>query len=63
MQQPIRKARFIVQLWTDGDPADYNTWRGSAEHIGSGRSGQFQSLDAFISWLHRELAETQEKPE
>jgi hypothetical protein len=63
MRKPIHKARFIVQLWTDGDPDDYKAWRGTAEHIGSGRSGQFQTLDEFIDWLHRELAKSVEKPE
>jgi hypothetical protein len=56
MQQPIRKATFIVRLWTDGDPADDNAWRGTADHIGSNQSGQFQTLDEFIGWLRRELA-------
>jgi hypothetical protein len=63
MRRPIYKARFIVQLWTDSDPVNLNTWRGTAEHIGSGQSGQFQTLDEFINWLHRELAETEEKTE
>jgi len=44
MQPPIRKATFIVRLWTDGDPVDANAWRGTAEHIGSGQSRQFRTL-------------------
>ena len=63
MQPPIRKATFIVRLWTDSDPVDYNAWRGTAEHIGSGHSHQFQTLDEFIIWLRQELAKTEEKPE
>jgi hypothetical protein len=51
MQPPIRKATFIVRLWTDGDPVDDSTWRGTAEHIGSGQSCQFQTLDELIDWL------------
>jgi hypothetical protein len=57
MQLPIRKATFIVRLWTDGDPRDDNAWRGSAEHIG-GQSGQFQTLDELIDWLRHELGKT-----
>ncbi len=59
MQPPIRKATFIVRLWTDGDPVDANAWRGTAEHIGSGQSRQFQTLDEFIKWLRQELAKTE----
>jgi hypothetical protein len=63
MQPPIRKATFIVRLWTDGDPLDDNAWRGTAEFIGSGQSRQFKTLDEFINWLRQELAKTEEKPE
>ncbi len=63
MQTPIRKATFIIRFWTDGDPVDDNTWRGTAEHIGSGQSRQFQKLDEFIAWLRHELAMTEEELE
>jgi hypothetical protein len=63
MQTSIRKATFIVRLWTDGDQFDDNSWRGTAEHIGSGQSPQFQTLDEFINWLRQELARTEEKQE
>ena len=63
MQPPIRKATFIVRLWTDDDQIDDNAWRGTAEHIGSDQSQQFQTLDEFITWLRQELAKTEEKPE
>ena len=63
MQLPIRKATFIVRLWTDGDPLDDDAWRGTAEHIGSGQSRQFQTLDEFIIWLRQELAKAEEKLE
>ena len=63
MQLPIRKATFIVRLWTDGDPLDDDAWRGTAEHIGSGQSLQFQTLDEFIIWLRQELAKAEEKQE
>jgi len=63
MQPPIRKATFIVRLWTDGNPVDDNAWRGTAEHIGSGQSNQFQTLDEFIDWLRQELAKTEEELE
>ena len=59
MQPPIRKATFIVRLWTDGDPVDANAWRGTAEHIGSGQSRQFQTLDEFVKWLRQVLAKTE----
>jgi hypothetical protein len=63
MQPPIRKATFIARLWTDGDPADENAWRGMAEIIGRDQSCQFQTLDEFFIWLRLELAKTAEKPE
>ncbi len=63
MQPSIRKATFIIRLWTDGDPLDDNTWRGTAERIGGGQSRQFRTLDEFINWLRQELAKTAEKPE
>lgn len=59
MQPSIRKATFIVRLWTDGDPVDANAWRGTAEHIGSGQSRQFQTLDEFVKWLRQVLAKTE----
>jgi hypothetical protein len=63
MQLPIRKATFIIRLWTDGNPVDDNAWRGTVEHIGSGQSHQFQTLDEFIAWLRHELAMTKYEPE
>ncbi len=61
MRPLIRKATFIVRLWTDGDPVDDNAWRGTAEHIGSGQSRQFQTLGEFVIWLRQELAKTEGK--
>jgi len=58
MQQQIRKATFIVRLWTDSNQVDDNAWRGTAEFIGSGQSHQFQTLDEFIDWLRQELGRT-----
>ena len=63
MQSPVRKATFIIRLWTDGDSVDGNAWRGTAEHIGSGQSHQFQTLDEIIAWLRQELARTEDEPE
>jgi hypothetical protein len=63
MQPSIRKATFIVRLWTDGDPVDDNAWRGTAEFIGSGQSHQFHTLDDFFNWLRQELAKTKDKSE
>jgi hypothetical protein len=64
MQPPIRKATFIVRLWTDDEePVDDNAWHGTAERIGGGQSRQFRTLDEFINWLRQELAKTAEKPE
>ena len=61
MQPSIRKATFIVCMWTDSDLPDDNAWRGTAELIGSGQLGQFQTLDDFIIWLRQELAKTDYK--
>jgi len=54
--QIYEKATFIIRLWTDGDPLDENSWRGTAEHIGSGQSHKFQRLDELNDWLRQELA-------
>ena len=61
MQSPIRKATFIVRLWTDSSPVDVNEWRGTAELIGGGGSQQFQSLDEFINWLRQALTKIEGK--
>ena len=58
MQPPIRKATFIVRLWTDSDPADSGAWRGTAEQIGVGQSRQFKTLDELFDWLRIELGKT-----
>jgi hypothetical protein len=60
MNMSIRKATFIVRLWTNDDPIDANAWHGTAEHIGSSQSSQFQTLDEFIKWLRQELAKIEE---
>ena len=63
MKPSIRKATFIVRLWTDGNSLDDNSWRGTAELIGSGQSHHFQTLNEFVDWLRQELGKTKEKPE
>jgi len=55
MMQKIQKATLLIRLWTDKDPADDDAWHGSADHIGSGKSFQFQTLDDLINWMRREL--------
>ncbi len=57
MGQKIRKVTLLIRLWTDEDPADDNAWHGSADHIGSGKSFQFQTLAEFINWMRQELKE------
>ena len=63
MKSTMRKATFIVRLWTDDDPVNDIAWRGTAEHIGSGQSHQFQTLDEFIDWLRQELSKIGDKLE
>jgi hypothetical protein len=63
MGPPIRKATFIVRLWTDDNPVDDNAWRGTAEYIGCGQSSQFQTLDEFIDWLRQALVKTEGEQE
>ena len=63
MQPPIRKATFIVRLWTNDNPVENNAWHGTVDHIGSGLPYSFQTLDEFVVWLRQELAKTEEKPE
>lgn len=57
MHQIIRKATILIRLWTYGDPSDDTAWHGSADHIGSGKSFQFQTLDDLINWMRQELKE------
>ena len=58
MRPPIRRATFIVRLWTDNDPAVGDAWRGTAEQIGGGPSHEFKTLDEFFDWLRLELKKT-----
>jgi hypothetical protein len=58
MRPPIRKATFIIRLWTDSDPADSTAWRGTAEQIGGGQSHRFKTLDELFDWLRLELGQT-----
>jgi len=57
MNRIIRKATILIRLWTDGDPADDTAWHGSADHIGSGKSFHFQTLDEFVAWMRQQLKE------
>ena len=59
MTTPIRKATFIVRLWTDVDPNDKTGWRGKADFIGRADSFQFQTLEEFIEWMRHELAKVE----
>jgi hypothetical protein len=40
-----------------------DSWHGTAELIGSGQAGQFQTLDEFISWLRQELVKQKALPD
>ncbi len=60
MNPPIRKATFILRLWTDDDPGDDQTWHGTADQIGRGLPYQFRTIDEFIVWLRQELTEIEE---
>jgi hypothetical protein len=53
---PVARS-FVVQFAADTLPAD-NRYRGRVEHIDSGRSHRFASLDELISFLN-ELLEAQ----
>ncbi len=57
MHQIIRKATILIRLWTYGDPSDDTAWHGSADHIGSGKSFHFQTLDEFVAWMRQQLKE------
>ncbi len=53
-----RKAAFLLSFWLEpGSDASGGTWRGSVEHLGSGRRlyfNQIASLVGFLaSWLER----------
>ena len=57
MMQKIQKATLLIRLWTDEDPAGDSAWHGSADHIGSGKSYQYQTLDEFVAWMRQQLKE------
>ncbi len=61
MQHQLHKATFIVRLWKDSEMVEDNSWHGTAEHIGSTQSSQFQTLDEFIKWLRQELEKKENK--
>ena len=46
---------FIVRIWYEAvdDQGNAITWRGSVEHVGSGRRLHFQKLDEFVDFHHR----------
>ncbi len=60
MQPQLHKATFIIRLWKDSEVVEDNAWHGTAEHIGSTQSSQFQTLDEFIEWLREELVKIEE---
>ena len=60
MQPPIRKATFILRLWTDGDSSGDQAWHGTVDHIGSGLQYPFQTLDEFVVWLRQEMEKIEE---
>lgn len=61
MQPQIRKVTFIVRLWTDGEIIDVNSWRGTADRVGSGQSRKFETLTQIFDWMRQELAMTEDK--
>ena len=58
MDDPVRRATFIIRLWTDDSPPESDAvWRGTAEHIGGGQSRQFTRLEDLFDWLRQELGQ------
>ena len=55
---------FIVRIWYEAvdDQGNAVTWRGSVEHVGSGRRLHFQKLDEFIDFLQQEGGLNETRP-
>jgi hypothetical protein len=52
-------ASFIVRIWreTGGNPSTVNEWRGSIEHVPSGRRIFFRELGAIVTFMKPHLQE------
>lgn len=47
-----RNAAFIVRQWCErGDSGSTSVWRGSVEHVESGRRRFFQKYDVMVAFL------------
>ena len=53
---------FVVQLAADAEPVS-GTFAGRIEHIVSGRSGRFASLDELSSFIADVLANADDEPD
>lgn len=52
-----RSASFIIRIWREpGELEDAGSeWRGSIEHVGSGRRQFFRELDVILNFLRPHL--------
>jgi hypothetical protein len=51
MLEPPGYRSFLVRLWCEPGGEGDGRWRGEAEHIQSGRSWRFASLEALLALL------------
>ncbi len=56
------RVTFIVRLWADGNPTDESSWRGIAEQVGTDRQCKFQTFEALLDWMRREIVQNQADP-
>jgi hypothetical protein len=49
-------------MWSEADGADLNRWRGSVEHISSGRKFYFTSVRDLNDFIELQLTSPAQKP-
>jgi hypothetical protein len=47
---------FIIRIWHEAvdDQGNALTWRGSVEHVGSGRRLHFDQVEEFVDFIRQE---------
>jgi hypothetical protein len=54
---------FVVHLYADPDLVEHDDGvRGRIEHVVSGQSGEFESIDGLLGFVRRVLRASQQQP-
>jgi hypothetical protein len=49
-ERKMHRDTFILRIWLDEDKPG---WTGQVQHVGSGQSALFQSLDKLLAFIER----------